>query len=96
MQVTLDPTQAAILSTLVNQGQYPSMQIALNAALLQLLEDAQNSDVLDNPDYAAWVEQTREQINAARAQIARGEVQPLETVLSDLRAKVQRAKDAAI
>ncbi|MGK7890803.1 MAG: hypothetical protein AB4042_15840 [Leptolyngbyaceae cyanobacterium] len=96
MQVTLNSTQAAILSTLVEQGQYPSLETALNAALLQLVDEAHISAVLDNPGYTNWVEQTRKQIHVAREQIARGEVQPLDEVLSELRAKVQRAKDSTV
>ena len=96
MQVTLNSTQAAILSTLVEQGQYPSLETALNAALLQLVDEGHVYSVLDDPSYSAWVEQTREQINVAREQIARGEIQPLGDVLSELRAKVQRAKDSAV
>ncbi|MDB9494573.1 hypothetical protein PN441_16250 [Spirulina major CS-329] len=86
MQVTLNPIQAEILETLVQQGQYPSLEMALNAALLG--DDVQEE--AESPRYAAWVEQTRQQINAARAQIAAGEVQTVDQVLAELRAKVQQ------
>ncbi|WP_072622674.1 hypothetical protein [Spirulina major] len=92
MQVTLNPIQTEILETLVQQGQYPSLEMALNAALLGLLDDVPGG--ADSPQYAAWVEQTRQQINTARAQIAAGEVQTVDQVLAELRAKVQRAKDS--
>ncbi|MEM8642410.1 MAG: hypothetical protein AAGG51_26875 [Cyanobacteria bacterium P01_G01_bin.54] len=93
MQLTLNPLQAEILETLVQHGQYPSLEMALNAALLNLVDEV--PAVADSPDYAAWVEQTRRQINAARAQIAAGEVQTVDAVLAELRAKVQRARDSA-
>ncbi|NEO84044.1 MAG: hypothetical protein F6J87_07275 [Spirulina sp. SIO3F2] len=94
MQVTLNPTQAEILKTLVQQGQYPSLEMALNAALLQLLDEVPT--VTENPSYVAWMEQTRSQINVARSQIAAGEIQTVDGVLAELRAKVQRAKDSAL
>ena len=56
MQVTLNSTQAAILSTLVKQGQYPSLETALNTALLQIVDEGHVSSVLDDPSYSAWVE----------------------------------------
>ncbi|MGB0562695.1 MAG: hypothetical protein ACPGVO_12970 [Spirulinaceae cyanobacterium] len=93
MQVTLDPIQTEILATLVKQGQYPSLEMALNAALLQLLDEI--PIVTEDPSYWAWVEQTRNQINLARSQITAGEVQPVDEVLAQLRAKIQQAKDSA-
>jgi hypothetical protein len=92
VQVTLNPIQTEILETLVQQGQYPSLEMALNAALLGLLDDV--PEEAESSQYTAWVEQTRQQINTARAQIAAGEVQTVDQVLVELRAKVQRAKDS--
>lgn len=92
MQVTLNPIQTEILETLVQQGQYPSLEMALNAALLGLLDDVPEG--AESSQYTAWVEQTRQQINTARAQIAAGEVQTVDQVLVELRAKVQQAKDS--
>lgn len=94
MQLTLNPLQSGILETVVQQGQYPSLEIALNAALLGLVDDG--AAVAHAPESVAWVEQTRSQVNAARAQIAAGEVQSVDGVLAELRAKVQRAKGAAV
>ena len=95
MQVTLNPIQAEILETLVENGQYPSLEVALNAALLRLIDEGAVSESVDHPGYNAWVEETRAKVNEARAQTTAGEVQTVDNVLAELRAKVQRAKESA-
>ena len=39
MQITLNQTQAQILENLVKQGKYRSLDEAINAALLLLIDD---------------------------------------------------------
>lgn len=95
MQVTLNSIQVEILEMLVENGQYPSLEIALDAALLRLIDEGVVSGSVDDPSYSAWVEETRAKVNAARAQTAVGEVQSVDEVLAELRAKVQRAKESA-
>lgn len=95
MQVTLNSIQVEILEMLVENGQYPSLEVALDAALLRLIDEGVVSESVDDPSYNAWVEETHAKVNAARAQAAVGEVQSVDEVLAELRAKVQRAKESA-
>lgn len=92
MQITLSQEQTQVLETLVEQGQYASLEDALNTALLLLLE----AGMEDRPtpecvsDYAVWLETTCQKINAARSQVERGEVLDADIVLTQLRAKIQK------
>lgn len=96
MQITLSQTQTELLATLVKQGQYPSLETALNAALLLLIDDAALPDSDNSPEYLVWAEATRRKIDIAREQAQRGEVLEADLVLAQLRAKVQTAKEASV
>ncbi|MFB2939079.1 type II toxin-antitoxin system ParD family antitoxin [Aerosakkonemataceae cyanobacterium BLCC-F154] len=96
MQITLSPEQTQILETLVKQGQYSSLEEAINTALLLLIDDLTQSDTNNNPNYLAWVEETRKKIDIAREQAQRGEVLNAEDVLAQLRDKVKKATDVTI
>lgn len=95
MQIVLSQEQAQVLETLVKQGQYPSLEEALNTALLLLIETADLSNGDNSPEYVAWLEATCQKINTAREQAERGEVLEADVVLAQLRAKVQNAKEMA-
>ncbi|CAN1209896.1 hypothetical protein TUMEXPCC7403_06700 [Tumidithrix helvetica PCC 7403] len=92
MQLTLSQAQTQILETLVKQGQYPSLEEALNTALLLLIDEVVLPEPDNSPEYLIWAEATRRKINAAREQARRGEVLEVDEVLTQLRAKVQTAK----
>jgi len=96
MQITLSQVQAELLETLVKQGQYPSLEAALNTALVLLIDDATLSDSDNSPEYLVWAEVTRRKIDIAREQAQRGEVLDADLVLAQLRAKVQTAKQASV
>lgn len=92
MQITLSQEQTQILEALVKQGQYSSLEEAINTALLSLIDDLTQSDANNNPKYLAWVEETRKKIDIAREQAQRGEVLNAEDVLAQLRDKVKKAR----
>jgi Arc/MetJ-type ribon-helix-helix transcriptional regulator len=94
MQITLNQEQIQLIETLVKRGKYPSLEEAINTALLLLIDDISLSDTNDNPEYLAWVQATQEKINLAQEQAKRGEVLKVEDVLAQLRNKVQQAKEA--
>ncbi len=96
MKITLSQAQTQVLETLVKQGQYPSLEEALNTALLLLIDDAGLPDSDRSPQYLIWAEATRRKIDIAREQVQRGEVLEVDVVLSQLRAKVQTAKESAV
>ena len=98
MQITLNPAQTEVLETLLKQGQYASLEEAINIALLLLINDADAAlpDSDRSPEYLVWAETTRRKINSAREQAQRGEVLEADVVLAQLRAKVQTAKESAV
>ncbi|MBE9119008.1 hypothetical protein IQ249_24265 [Lusitaniella coriacea LEGE 07157] len=93
MQITLSQEQTQVLETLIKQGKYPSLEEAVNAALLLLVETADLPGSDNSSEYVAWLDATRQKINTAREQAERGEVLEAEVVLAQLRAKVQNAKE---
>jgi Arc/MetJ-type ribon-helix-helix transcriptional regulator len=96
MQITLSQEQTQVLEALVKHGQYTSLEEALNAALLLLIDDVALSNGNDSPDYLAWVDATRQKINRTREQAQRGEVLNAEDVLAQLRNKVQQARESTV
>jgi antitoxin ParD1/3/4 len=96
MQITLSKEQTQVIESLVKQGKYPSLEEAINTALLLLIDDISLFDTNDNPEYLVWAEATQEKINLAREQAKRGEVLKVEDVLAQLRNKVQQAREAAV
>ncbi|HAX79400.1 MAG TPA: type II toxin-antitoxin system ParD family antitoxin [Cyanobacteria bacterium UBA11372] len=93
MQITLSQEQTQVLEALVKHGQYPSLEEAINTALLLLIDDVTLSDANNSPNYLAWAEATRKKIDLAREQAQRGEVLNVEDVLAQLRDKVKKARE---
>jgi antitoxin ParD1/3/4 len=96
VQITLSQSQSEVLETLVKQGQYPSLEEAINTALLLLIDDVALPDADRSPEYLVWAEATRKKIDIAREQAQRGEVLEANVVLAQLRAKMQSAKEVAV
>ncbi|MEM8639997.1 MAG: hypothetical protein AAGG51_14455 [Cyanobacteria bacterium P01_G01_bin.54] len=94
MQITLNPQQTQILQTLSQQGGYPSLEIALDAALLSLADQIAPEDAPDTPDYLAWLDQTRRQLEVGVRAAEKGELLAADTVIAQLQAKVAAAKAA--
>lgn len=80
---------------MVKSGQYPSLELAIDQALLLLSDQTVLLDVEQEPTYMAWIEMTRQKIETAQEQVRRGEVLKIEDVVAELRHKVQRAREAA-
>jgi antitoxin ParD1/3/4 len=95
MQITLSPDQTQVLEALVKHGQYSSLEEAINTALLLLIDDITLSDS-SNPNYLAWVEETRKKIDIAREQAQRGELIEADDVLAQLRDKVKKAREVIV
>jgi antitoxin ParD1/3/4 len=85
MSITLKPEQEQMIQQQVALGRFKSTDEALERALRLLDEQYQ--------DYEAWVEEVREKIDESRAEVTRGEVLPLDTVMAQLEAKFQRARE---
>ncbi len=92
MQITLSQEQTQVLEALVKQGQYSSLEEAINTALLLLIDEVTLSDDGNSPNYLAWVQETAKKIDLAREQAQRGELLNADDVLAQLRDKVKKAR----
>lgn len=92
MQITLSTQQSKIIEALSRQGQYASLEVAIDAALLLLAEKLteQNTDL--DPDYLAWMEETRLKIDEGAQDVEAGRLVDIGAVLSQLQNKVQLAQ----
>lgn len=89
MQITLSPEQTKVLEILRQCGRYPSLENAIDTALLLLADEVSLQESEENPEYLAWVEQTRQKIEVALEQSQRGETENVEEVMTRLRNKVR-------
>ncbi len=94
MQITLSQEQSQLLELLVKSGRYASLEVAIDQALLFLIDQTVLPEIEQSPTYLAWVETTRRKIEVAQAQVRRGEVLKVEDVVAALRLKVQAKTDA--
>ncbi|MBL1176282.1 ribbon-helix-helix domain-containing protein [Pantanalinema sp. GBBB05] len=95
MQITLSAQQSKILERLSQQGGYASLEDAIDTALVLLAEAISQPDPEANPDYLAWVEQTRLKLDAGIQAAEQGDVVDADDVLARLRQKVNAAKTAS-
>ena len=95
MQITLSAEQSNLLESLSQQGGYMSLEDAIDTALVLLADEIAQQNPDAEPDYLAWVEQTRLKIDAGIEAAERGEVLDADDVLARLRQKVNAAKTAS-
>lgn len=93
MTITLSEKQTQVLTLLVQQGRYASLQEALDAALILLVDETELEEPEDNPQYLQWLQQTRQKLEEGLEQSKRGEVLDGETVIAQLRQKVLSARE---
>jgi len=93
MQITLSQEQTQVLERLVQQGRYPSLEAAINTALILLTDEISLNESTENPEYLAWLAQTRQKIEEGLEQSKRGESLDGEAVIARLREKVKFAKE---
>ncbi len=85
MSITLKPEQEQLIQHQVTLGRFKSTDEVLESALRLLVEQYQ--------EYEAWVEEVRVKVDEAKAEADRGEVLPLETVMTQLQKKFQQARE---
>lgn len=95
MQITLSVQQSNLLESLSQQGGYTSLEDAIDTALVLLADEIAQQNPDAEPDYLAWVEQTRLKIDAGIEAAERGEVLEADDVLARLRQKLNAAKTAS-
>ncbi len=87
MSITLKPEQEKIVQTQIQLGKFTTTDQAIDRAL-RLLEEWDASE-------AQWIEETRQKLASASAQIDRGEVLDGPTVIAQLQAKLNQARAVA-
>ncbi|MDI9639181.1 hypothetical protein QQ054_38250 [Oscillatoria amoena NRMC-F 0135] len=88
MQITLSTQQSKILELLSQQGGYASLEDAINTALVLLADEVTQQHPDTNPDYLAWVEQTRIKIDEGFHAAEQGDFLDANDVLSQLRQRL--------
>ena len=96
MQITLSAQQSQILESLSQQGGYASLEDAIDTALVLLADGITPRNLVETPEYLAWVEQTRLKIEDGVRAAEQGEVLEAEVVLARLRSKVAAARAASL
>jgi antitoxin ParD1/3/4 len=85
VSITLEPEQERFIQEQVNRGRFKSAHEVLAHALLLLEQKYQEDE--------AWIEDVRRKVDQAKAQVERGEVLPLETVMAQLQDKFRQARE---
>jgi antitoxin ParD1/3/4 len=85
VSITLEPEQERFIQEQVARGRFKSANEVLAHALI-LLEQKYQAD-------EAWIEDVRQKVDEAKAEVERGEVLPLETVVTQLQDKFRQARE---
>ena len=92
MQITLSTQQSKIFESLVRQGQYSSLEETLDIALVLLAEQVTGQNLDLEPDYLAWLEETRLKIDEGLQDIKAGRVIGFDEMMAQLQNKVDNAR----
>ena len=85
MNVTLKPEQEIFIESQIANGRFASVDEVVNVAFC-LLEKLSG-------EYAEWIEETRQKVDVAIAEIDRGEVLDGEIVVDQLIEKFRQARE---
>lgn len=86
MNIELKPEHEQFIQAQIASGKFTNADEVIDVAF-QLLEKI-------NSEYAQWVEETRQKVDVAIAEIERGEVLDGETVVMEILEKFQKAREA--
>ena len=86
MNVTLNAEQEQFIQAQLKQGRVKSVNELLTHAFKLLEEKYQ--------EHESWIEETRQQVGEAAAELDRGEGIPLEIVVEQLQGKFHQARDS--
>jgi antitoxin ParD1/3/4 len=87
MSIILKPEQERFIREQVTRGRFKSVDAVL-AQAFKLLEEKYQ-------EYETWVEETRQQVDEAAAELDQGAGIPLEAVMQQLEGKLQEAREVA-
>ena len=86
MNIALKPEQEQFIKSQIDRGRFKSADDAVLQAFKLLEEKYQ--------DYESWIEDTRQKVDVAVAELDRGEGVDLDLVVDRLQQKFQSAKDS--
>jgi antitoxin ParD1/3/4 len=86
MNIALKPEQEQFIKLQIDRGRFKSADEAVFQAFKLLEEKYQN--------YESWIEETRQKVEIAVAELDRGEGVELDLVIDRLHQKFQSAKDS--
>jgi antitoxin ParD1/3/4 len=86
MAIVLKPEQERFIQSQIDAGQFSNAEQVIDTAF-RLLEQ-------HSAEYTQWVNEVREKVDIARAEVARGEVLDGETVVNDILERFRQAKAA--
>lgn len=95
MQITLSAQQSKALEMISHRGGYPSLENAIDTALILLADEVTQQDSMETPEHLEWIEQTRLKVEEAERNIDQGAVLEVDDVLAKLRNKVETARAAS-
>ena len=84
MNIALKPEQEQFIQSQIERGRFKSAEEAVSQAF-KLLEDRER--------YQSWIEDTRQKVEVAVAELDRGEGVELDLVIDRLHQKFQSAKE---
>jgi antitoxin ParD1/3/4 len=85
VSITLEPEQERFIQEQVARGRFKSAHEVLAHAFMLLEQKYQEDE--------AWIEDVRQKVDEARAEVVRGDVLPLETVMAQLQDKFRQARE---
>jgi antitoxin ParD1/3/4 len=85
MEILLKPKHQQFIQAQVASGKFSSSDEVVDVAF-QLLEKLES-------EYSQWIEETREKVNIARAEIDRGEGLDGETVVNQILERFRQARE---
>jgi antitoxin ParD1/3/4 len=88
MAIVLNPEQERFIQSQIDSGQFSNSEEVIDTAF-RLLEKR-------NAEYIQWVNEVREKVDIARAEVARGDVLDRETVLNALLDRFRQAREARL
>ncbi|WP_309737724.1 MULTISPECIES: type II toxin-antitoxin system ParD family antitoxin [unclassified Chamaesiphon] len=86
MAIVLTPEHERFIQSQIDAGKFSNPEEVIDTAF-RLLEK-------QNTEYFQWVNEVREKIDIARAEVARGEVLDGETVVNDILNRFRQARAA--
>jgi antitoxin ParD1/3/4 len=88
MAIVLTPEHERFIQSQIDAGQFSNPEEVIDTAF-RLLEK-------QNAEYIQWVNEVREKVDIARAEVDRGGILDVETVVNDILERFRQAREARL